>query len=98
MVYSQVVKKLLGFFIHSKKVRKNYDCSPLFFFHASIQKHIPEFTLSCVPDSRQKIADSWPQSIDDAVAAKDWGWKPEYDLDKMTNDMLENLIKAQHEI
>lgn len=81
-------------------VRTSYNISGMSFspteIAASIQKHIPEFTLSCVPDSRQNIADSWPQSIDDAVAAKDWGWKPEYDLDKMTSDMLENLIKAQN--
>lgn len=83
-------------------VRTSYNISGMSFspteIAASIQKHIPEFTLSCVPDSRQKIADSWPQSIDDAVAAKDWGWKPEFDLDKMTSDMLENLIKAQNEL
>jgi nucleoside-diphosphate-sugar epimerase len=45
------------------------------------------------PDSRQQIADSWPQSIDDTVANKDWGWKPQYDLSLMTKDMLENLRK-----
>ena len=42
-------------------------------------------------DFRQKIADSWPQSIDDSVARADWGWKPEYDLGRMTKEMLENL-------
>jgi nucleoside-diphosphate-sugar epimerase len=51
--------------------------------------------LTCVPDYRQKIANSWPASIDDSVATKDWGWKPAYDLDKMTTDMLENLMKAE---
>ena len=40
---------------------------------------------------QQQIADSWPQSIDDSVANKDWGWKPQYDLDKMTDDMIINL-------
>jgi nucleoside-diphosphate-sugar epimerase len=43
------------------------------------------------PDYRQSIADSWPQSIDDSVARGDWGWKHEYDLARMTADMLENL-------
>jgi nucleoside-diphosphate-sugar epimerase len=80
-------------------VRTSYNISGMSFspkeIAASIQKHIPEFTLSCVPDYRQKIANSWPESIDDAVASKDWGWKPAYDLDKMTTDMLENLMKAE---
>jgi nucleoside-diphosphate-sugar epimerase len=79
-------------------VRTSYNISGMSFspkeIAASIQKHIPEFSLSCVPDYRQKIANSWPESIDDSVAARDWGWKPAYDLDKMTNDMLENLMKA----
>jgi nucleoside-diphosphate-sugar epimerase len=80
-------------------VRTSYNISGMSFspkeIAASIQKHIPEFTLSCIPDYRQKIANSWPESIDDAVATKDWGWKPAYDLDKMTIDMLENLMKAE---
>ena len=62
---------------------------------ASIKKHIPEFSLSCIPDYRQKIANSWPASIDDSVATRDWGWKPAYDLDRMTIDMLENLEKGE---
>lgn len=60
---------------------------------ASIQKYIPEFTMDYKPDYRQTIANSWPQSIDDSVTHKDWGWKPEYDLEKMTKDMLENIQK-----
>jgi len=60
---------------------------------ASIQKHIPDFTIDYAPDFRQAIANSWPQSIDDAVAQKDWNWKAAYDLDKMTGDMLKNLKK-----
>ncbi len=62
----------------------------------AIQKHIPNFTISYLPDFRQAIADSWPSSIDDQEARKDWGWKPDYDLEKMTEDMLKNLkeIKA----
>jgi nucleoside-diphosphate-sugar epimerase len=60
---------------------------------ASIKKVIPSFTCGYKPDFRQAIADSWPRSIDDSAARKDWNWKPEYDLDKMTNDMLVNLRK-----
>ena len=60
---------------------------------SSIKEHIPAFEMSYKPDSRQAIADSWPQSIDDSVANKDWGWKPQYDLSLMTKDMLENLRK-----
>ncbi len=57
----------------------------------SIQKHLPDFTLSYAPDYRQPIAESWPQSIDDATARRDWGWKAEFDLEKMTAEMLKNL-------
>ena len=56
-----------------------------------IQQHIPDFTISYKPDSRQNIANSWPQSIDDSVAANDWGWKPEFNLKRLTKDMLDNL-------
>jgi nucleoside-diphosphate-sugar epimerase len=56
-----------------------------------IKKHLPDFTISYQPDSRQDIANSWPQSIDDSSARSDWGWKHEYDLPKMTQDMLLNL-------
>jgi len=85
--------------VENISVRTSYNISGMSFspkeIAASIQKHIPEFTLTCVPDYRQKIANSWPESIDDSVAAKDWGWKPAYDLDRMTTDMLENLMKAE---
>ena len=56
-----------------------------------IKKHIPEFKISYEPDFRQQIAASWPQSIDDSEAKKQWGWKAEYDLAKITADMLTNL-------
>ena len=60
---------------------------------ASIQQHIPDFTIDYAPDFRQQIADGWPQSIDDSLAQKDWNWKAAFDLEKMTATMLENLSK-----
>lgn len=75
-------------------VRTSYNISGMSFspkeIAAEISAHIPGFTIAYQPDYRQDIADSWPQSIDDSVATKDWGWKPEYDLGKMTEDMLRN--------
>ena len=59
---------------------------------AEIKKHIPEFEMSYDVDPiRQAIADSWPDSLDDSAAREEWGWKPEYDLDSMTVDMLAKL-------
>ena len=64
---------------------------------AEIKKHIPDFICTYKPDFRQAIADSWPQSIDDCAARKEWNWKPEFDLSKMTEDMLEKLGKKHLE-
>ncbi len=59
---------------------------------AEIARHIPQFTISYAVDPvRQGIADSWPDSIDDTAAREEWGWSPSYDLESMTNDMLEQL-------
>lgn len=60
---------------------------------AEVKKHIPEFEITYKPDFRQKIAESWPASIDDSVAKSDWGCKYEYDLAKMTKVMLEEVRK-----
>jgi nucleoside-diphosphate-sugar epimerase len=57
----------------------------------AIKKRIPEFTINYKPDARQEIADSWPQSVDDSVARKDWGWEPKVDLDEMVKIMLLGL-------
>lgn len=59
---------------------------------AAIRKHIPEFVLEYNVDPIKKaIADSWPNSMDDSAARNEWGWKPEYDLDGMTLDMIEKV-------
>jgi len=60
---------------------------------AAIQKRVPGFKVRYAPDFRQQIADSWPRSVDDAAARAEWGWKPSYDLDAMTDDMLAKLTK-----
>jgi nucleoside-diphosphate-sugar epimerase len=58
---------------------------------SEIRRHIRGFRISYSPDSRQRIADSWPKSIDDSAARDDWGWRPEYDLNSMVTDMLTKL-------
>jgi nucleoside-diphosphate-sugar epimerase len=79
------------------RVRTSYNLSGMSFspkeIAESIRLHQPDFSITFNPDYRQAIADSWPQSIDDSVARNDWGWREEYDLNRMTADMLENLKK-----
>ena len=77
------------------KIRTSYNLSGMSFspqeIGEEIKKHIPNFQLDFKSDYRQQIADSWPKSIDDSRANEDWGWKPAFDLEKMTADMLMNL-------
>jgi len=79
------------------KVRSSYNIGAMSFcpaqIAASIKKHIPDFTITYKPDFRQGIADSWPRSINDSVARQDWGWKHQFGLDEMTEDILTNLKK-----
>ena len=76
-------------------IRTSYNISGMSFspkeIAEEIKKHLPDFTINYEPDYRMQIAESWPQSIDDSVANKDWGWKPKYDLSAMTEDMIANL-------
>lgn len=80
------------------KVRSSYNLSAISFtpqqLAKEIEKQLPEFGMNYEPDFRQKIADSWPSSIDDSEARKDWGWKHEYDLEKLVKTMLEGLRKT----
>lgn len=77
------------------KIRSSYNLAGISFSPTEIaneiKKHIPEFTISYAPDFRQEIANSWPKSIDDSKAQKDWGWKEKYDLGSMTEEMLKGL-------
>ncbi len=77
------------------KIRTSYNLAAINFSAEElvneIKKHIPDFVCHYEPDYHQKIADSWPRSIDDSQAREDWQWKHEYDLTKMVEDMLENI-------
>ena len=77
------------------QIRSSYNISGISFspedISNEIKKHITNFSISYSADFRQKIADSWPNSIDDSVAKKDWGWETQYDLSKMTSEMIHNL-------
>lgn len=76
-------------------VRTSYNLAAMSFTPAeianSIREHLPDFTIDYQPDFRQAIAESWPDSIDDQVARRDWQWQPDYDLAAMTADMLRQL-------
>jgi nucleoside-diphosphate-sugar epimerase len=80
-------------------IRSSYNFAGLSFnpeeLALEIQKHIPNFKLNYTAnDPRQKIADSWPKSIDDSLSKKEWNWKPEFNLEKLTLDMLLNLKRS----
>jgi nucleoside-diphosphate-sugar epimerase len=77
------------------KIRSSYNISGVSFnpdeLSEAIKIEIPDFSISYKPDHRQKIADSWPQSIFDEDARADWGWKETYNLEKLVKNMLDNL-------
>ncbi len=77
------------------KIRGSYNLAGISFtpkeIAEEIKKHIPEFNITYKPDFRQQIADSWPQSIDESYAQKDWGWKQNYNLITLVDNMLQNL-------
>jgi nucleoside-diphosphate-sugar epimerase len=79
-------------------IRSSYNVAAISFcpaeIAAEIKRHVPDFTISYQPDFRQGIADSWPDSIDDSIARKDWGWQHQFDLAKLTSEILKNLTAA----
>ncbi len=79
------------------KIRSSYNLRGISFnpreLALEIKKHIPDFTITYKPDFRQQIAESWPESIDDKEARKDWDWKQEYDITKMTDIMIMEVKK-----
>ena len=80
------------------KHRNSFNIASMSFdpeeIYAKIKEYVPDFEMEYELDPlRQKIADSWPDSLDDTCAREEWGWCPEYDLDAMTRDMLKNLRK-----
>lgn len=79
------------------KIRSSYNVAAISFtpkeVAASIKQHIPDFKISYKPDYRQAIADSWPKSINDDSARKDWNWKHSFSLEAITKEMLFQLNK-----
>jgi nucleoside-diphosphate-sugar epimerase len=77
------------------KIRTSYNLSGMSFspkeIHQSLLTHYPDFEIEYQPDFRQQIADSWPNSIDDSVAKKDWQWQPQFDLKAMTSTIVKHL-------
>ncbi|WP_340066396.1 NAD-dependent epimerase/dehydratase family protein [Ascidiimonas aurantiaca] len=80
------------------KIRSSYNLAAISFapenIAESIKKYIPEFEITYTPDYRQQIADGWPESIDDTEARNDWGWKHRFDLDTMSDVMI-NALKSK---
>lgn len=79
----------------SLTVRTSYNLGAMSFSPRQlaevIARRVPGFEIRYEPDFRQKIADTWPDALDDACARQDWGWKPQYDIEQMADDMLRNL-------
>lgn len=83
-------------------IRSSYNLAAMSFtpkhLVKAIQKRLPNFTINYNPDYRQQIADTWPRSIDDSYAKNDWGWIPKFDLETMTEEMLNQLMKKYTEV
>lgn len=79
------------------KIRSSYNLAGVSFtpkeLSEAIKKQLPDFNITYNPDFRQAIADSWPNSIDDAFTEQDWGWKARFDLPKIVDEMIKNIKK-----
>ena len=80
-------------------IRSSYNIGSISFSPAdlfdAIKRYYPDFSIEYKPDFRQGIALSWPKSMNDAQARADWGWNPEFDLQKMTDDMILHLKNSE---
>jgi nucleoside-diphosphate-sugar epimerase len=80
-------------------VRSSYNIAAISFspseIYDQVKRAYPDFEIEYVSDFRQEIADSWPKSIDDSQARIDWGWSHDYDLEKMTDDMILHLKDSE---
>ncbi len=83
--------------VENVKIRSSYNLGGISFtpeeIYAAIKRQRPDFEIEYKPDFRQKIADSWPSSVDDSYAQEDWGWKGIFDLEKMVKIMLDNVLE-----
>ena len=81
-----------------KLKRRTYNVTAMSFtpeeLADKLAKYVPELKVTYKPDSRQMIADSWPEVFDDSEARKDWGWKPKYNIDKLVEDMVNSVKKT----
>ena len=79
------------------KIRSSYNLAGVSFtpkeLSEAIKKQLPDFNITYNPDFRQAIADSWPNSIDDAITEQHWGWKARFDLPKIVDEMIKNIKK-----
>ena len=77
------------------RVRTSYNIAGISFspeqITASIREKYPEFEVEYAPDHRQEIAAKWPKSVQDDEATRDWSWRPQYDLSRITDAMIDNL-------
>lgn len=83
-------------------IRSSYNVSAISFsppeIASSIQKKLPDFRIVYKPDYRQEIASSWPDSINDEEARRDWNWSPDYDLDRMSGEILQELSRFSEKV